>query len=520
MKSNPAWLLIALLLSACGARSSLERWDEPSAAGSGGAGGSPGGGRAGNSSKGGGAPIMGGTFGVGGTFVSGGTFGEGGTGGAVAECSLAVADCASASEAACQGQRKPCAGELLAQFELDSEHGVEVADVATSRDGRVAVVGSFRGSLDIGGRLLESPRQGDQAYPTAAFVAVFDSNGKAEWAYGPPSQPEYQGTALRFAPNGDIVFQAVTYYDREPAALVVRLDKQGKLIWQKSWGAAGHITPTRLGIDNDGRIWLSGFFRGTFDFPGTSLDAGLESSGYLLELNADGEPLSAFGVRQPDWQWSTISGMAVDDEDNVLVVGQSQLAKAQTAVFLEKFSSDGESLYLKTFTGSLDRVGVTVDRMMRPTLFGDFTGSFRNEGVQLDAERGLRNLWLSQYSRDGALIWQQTFKGHVTATSGTSDPFDNIIVAGTGPLVIDGTALASNHAAELGTTQLGYVMKLRPDGNPVWGRAFDGAITGNALATDNAGFIWIASQFQQQVWVDNSTFSTASTAGLLLELSP
>lgn len=518
MTRKPSWFLGLLIVSACGGRTGLlETWDRPSA----GAGGSPAGGRGGSAPQGGNAPIIGGTFGEGGTFATGGALGEGGSGGTPAECALALADCAAPSELACRGQRKACAGALLAQFKLDSGHGVEVTDVARSRDRRVAVAGSFRGELNVGGNIVDSPPEGDQPFPTSAFVASFDTNGKPEWVYAYRGDIEYKATALRFAPNGDIVFQAGTYYDWELAAVVTRLSPLGELKWQRPWGHAGHITPGRLAIDNDGRIWLSGTFRSTFDFPGVSLDAQLESSSYLLELAADGGLLRAFSATPSEWSSSEATGVAVDDEDNVLVVGTGHWKNSDApAAFLEKYSPDGQLVYAKTFTGTVLPTGVTVDRMMRPTLFAHFAGTFGNEATFFEAKGLDHNLWLAQYSREGSLTWQQAFEGNVTSSGGTADPFDNIILAGTGALELDGTPLQSPHAAELGTSELSYLMKLRPDGTRIWVHALGGAIAVNGIATDNDGFIWLGTQFRQQIWVDDSKLSTTDVAGLLLKLSP
>ncbi|HVY25297.1 MAG TPA: hypothetical protein VHB79_02050 [Polyangiaceae bacterium] len=478
MKGKPYWLLGVLTMSACGGRSSLlDGWDQRASADSGG---SSGGARGGTAAKGGAAPVI------------GGTFSEGGS-----------------------------SGDLLAHFQLGSDHEVRVADVATSRDRRVAVTGSFRGKLNVGGHVIDSPPRGNQPLPTAAFVASFDGSGKPEWAYAYPNEPEYQATGLRFAPNGDIVFQAHTFYDREPAAVVGRLDPQGQPLWSTAWGQAGHIQTARVGIDNGGRIWLSGSFRSTLDFGGSALDAGLESSGYLLELSSDGGLLRAFGVKAPDWLSSEVQGMAVDDEDNVLVVGTGRLKKDNQALaFLQKFSSSGDLVYAKTFMGNIIPMGVAVDRRMRTTLFAHFSGSFSNEDTVLGAGPAASTLWLAQYSRDGALTWQQAFKGDVTSSGGSTDPFDNIVVAGIGPLVVDGQVLQSPHAAELGSTDLSFVMKLRPDGSRVWLHALGGSITLNGVATDNDAFIWLGSTFESQVWVDDAKLSTKDTAGLLLELSP
>jgi len=517
MKGKPLWLLGVFVMSACGGRSDLlETWEVPQRGGSGGSSG----GRGGAASKGGSAPITGGTFSEGGTFVTGGTVAEAGTAGA-SECPLAVADCATPSDTSCKRQRKDCVGEILAQFELDSDQDVHVADVATSRDRRVAVAGSFRGKLNVGGHVIDSPPAGDQPFPTAAFVASFDTNGKPEWAYAYSSNTEYEATALRFAPNGEIVFQAHTFYDREPAAVIGRLSPLGQPLWTSAWGQAGHITTGRMGIDNDGRIWLGGSFRSTFDFGGRVFDAGLYSSGYLLELSPDGSLLRSFGVRDQDWLSSEVTGVAVDDEDNVLVVGKGELKNDKKPfAFLQKFSPAGDLVYAKTFEGGIEPTAVAVDRMMRPTLLSHFTGSFSNEGTVFDAGALTNNVWIAQYSREGVLTWQQAFKGNATSTAASTDPFDNIIVAGTGPLVIDGKPLHSDHAADLGTTELSFLMKLRPDGSRVWVHTLDGTVELNGVATDNDAFIWIGSHFFHQIWVDDTQLSTKDTAGLLFELSP
>lgn len=517
-------LTLAAICAGCGSRSGLLapfQSDAPSGGGDGGSALGGQGGQAESAGRGGSFSTAGtfadaGTNGVAGTYMAGGALGSGGEPGT---CLLASADCATPHEPKCLNERPECTGEIATVQRFDSTLGAYVYGVATARDGRVAITGVHLGTTIFGDQVLTSPPSANQPYGQEAFVASFDSQRTLQWIYRHPGPGEAQGRSLAFAPNGDSLMQASSIYDSATASVLVRLSPQGKQAWRQDWGTISHQTPTGLAVDNDDRIWLSGSFDGLLGFPGSSLSA-VEQSGYLLRVDDVGALLGELTLRPPSWRRDHATAVAVDDEDNVLVSGAGDATASTGASYVHKFSADGDALFQKTFGAGLRITTVVVDRLMRVTVLGQYEGTFENEGARF--ESAASSLWLAQYSREGALLWQKSYDGDAVVDAAAVDPFGNIIVVGLASrLAVGPRTLRPGRGAELGFHAFNYALKLRPDGTDVWAQTMDGQLRWAGVASDNRGTIWLAGTFIGRVWLGDVNLGDAPViAGLLVSVKP
>lgn len=307
----------------------------------------------------------------------------------------------------------------------------------------------------------------------------------------------------------------------EPRAATVRFDTTGKLLWNKDWGKLGHVGPIRVGIDNDGRTWLGGSMAGSLGFPGSDLKTDREQSAFVLSLDPLGNPLKGFTAMPKGMMGSEATGMAVDDEDSIILVGKARSEQNESFAFFEKLSSDGTLIYSKLFAGNLRITGVAVDRLMRPVIAAEFSERFTNEGTTFPSV-GATQVWLAQYTREGSLAWQRAYEAAVSgigigAGIVTADPFGNIIVSGTGGLAIGGQPLSSQHMNDLGNADVTWLMKLRPDASHVWTRQLDGTVNVSGIGTDNSGSIWLGGQFLHKIWLGDEPVTGTS---LLVQMSP
>ncbi len=519
---------LAVLLTgiSCGGRSDLlEPFQSETLGGSGyGAGGA--GGRA-FGGKGGSASYAG-TFSTGGKISGGGvpsisgSSGVAGSGeaGEPSVCLLPLADCATPQDRECAGERSACTGSVAWYGRFDSSQGAYVNDVSVGRDRTVAVTGYHVGVTTIGGRELTSPPSSSQAYGQQAFLAAFDAQGATKAVYADTHPGEANGMSVELTSGGDFLLQTNHVYSMTTGASLMRLTAQGQERWREDWGVADHVKVTGLAVDNDDRAWSSGSFDGALGYPGITLDAA-SRSGYALQVDGSGQLLRSFAITPRDWRSSEALAVAVDDEDNVIVVGRGDAVDPALSGFLRKFSPSGEPVFEKPYASSLNVTSVVVDRLMRVTVFGWFLGSFTNEGQLFDSE-GLANPWLAQYSREGALLWQKSYDGDAVVDAAGVDPFGNLLVVGyASRLVVGSRQLSSAHAAELGYPDLGYVLKLRADGTDIWAMAMDGRVRFTAVAANDTGQVFLAGSFFHRVWLNGAPLIGSPTnAGLLVSVMP
>lgn len=421
-----------------------------------------------------------GGFGVAGSpFAGAGFAGMGGT--ANDGCALSVGDCRLMSELECLDTHNVCVGELAQQQEVDTQF-VLIKDFAVSTSGRLAFAGSFRGTLDFGGDSQPLVSSETGATGTDAFVVSFDASGAAQWSYAYSRNASDVATGLRFAPNGDLVLQGRD----DTGVFVERLDVSGNVLWSK-WSANNLAKPGHVGVDNDGRIVLGGNYTGTLSLAGAQLSRGAYSAGYLIKLDGDGDLLWAADTIPAGWLAVDVTGLAVDDEDNIVVVGNGTDDNGHQGAFIQKTTSNADAFVATLLPEGLSLRSVAVDRNMRVVTAGTFSKSVSYGGKFHELSLGsFYDVWVGQYTRAGELAWQKSFPSGTTGATVEAvavDAFGNVVLTGNG-LQLD-TSVPKPRPEKL------YTLKLRPDGSYVWTQSYDVLSVSTVLGIDNRGYIWL-----------------------------
>lgn len=456
---------------------------------------------------------FGGTFGQAGT-PSGGFFNGGvSSGGFTNEgCQLAVGDCRRDSDSECLESREPCEGALTAQGDFGTNYAL-VRDVAISSTGRVAIAGDFVGVLDFGGKSKPLVSVGASASNTDAFVAVFGSLGNADWAYAFSSTGIDTASGVRFTPDGDLVVQGKS----GPMAVVLWLTAQGEDAGLEQSRCVS-CEPGHVAVDNDGNVVLSGSYTGELFHAGAMLSH-TGSAGYLIKQNRNGDRLWAQNVVPDSWTSAVATGLAIDDEDNIVVVGNGEHDTSGGA-FLRKIYANGGERFTQHLQASnaVAFRAVAVDRKMQIIVAGELTGQMSSAGKLYQSSSNVSpDLWWARYDRDGQLAVQQLYSTHgngVSVDAAAVDPFGNVLLAGSaGSLAVAGLTPL--------TTAAFFVLKLRSDSNGVWLRSFNGSAEHAVLATDNQSNAWVGGSFQGKQQLGMAEVDAmGKRRSFLLKLSP
>ncbi|HVY29262.1 MAG TPA: hypothetical protein VHB79_22035 [Polyangiaceae bacterium] len=480
---------LTAVLVACGGRSSLESYPGNSLAGDV-AGGTTGGFRH-NSFGGSGGAGVAGTFGtitagmtaggmaVGGMPIGGMAIGGMSTAGMAGagsdQCQLSTTDCYTADEPECAGVRVKCQGRVLSHGLVWSTNQARVSALATAVDGRVALVGSFLGLLNVDNETLPAVSDGYDG-----FALVFDSEQNLVWSHFFGGSGADSVTGVDFAPGGDVLVQGAD--DTTGSAFVTRLDQQGKAVWTYPLGKAD-VKPGQIGVDNDGDITLVGGFKDEIEYRGNVQGAPGEGS-YVIRLDGEGNMLWGYTGAPPSWKSAAASRLVVDDEDNLVVLGRGAMADGAPAGYVEKVSSVGASLFVRELVASkyLDAGGLAVDRKMQIAIGGVFRGDLKLGDLSSSSQGQVTSdLWLAKLGREGGWEWLNKFAGRSDGMSKVSsiatDPPGNIV-------------MGSSDSDQV------VVSKSRDDGVVVWRQAFAATTPSDVqLAGDNAGNMWLAANF-------------------------
>lgn len=317
--------------------------------------------------------------------------------------------------------------------------GTDASDAATAvavdRWGYVIVVGYTMGDLaeeNLGGH--------------DAFVRKYDPDGEEVWTaqFGTEARDEATGVAVDDLGDiyvvghtmGDLGAENEGSYD----IFVRKYDSGGLWVWTEQFGSAGADTGNAIVVDHDRNVIVAGSDIVPEEPEPT---AGLPWFVRKFRQAADGASVTL------DWTYRTdaaIAGLAVDDNDAIIMVGSHWTPEAESEVFVAKLDVAGNELWVELL-GSGDE--------------SEEDGGVPDTRFPLELWEGLRS-----------------FEDAGTAVA--VGPSGNIFLTGYMGAHNMGTGYRDHRA---------FLMHLAPDGEEVWARLFEEEYStiGNSLAVDMAG---------------------------------
>ncbi len=255
-----------------------------------------------------------------------------------------------------------------------------VFDVAIADNGDIIVAG---GTNSFGDGL------GD------VWVLRLDSNGNIKWqkTFGGSSWDEAYAVAI--ADNGDIIVAGGTNsfgaggYD----VWVLRLDSNGNIKWQKTFGGVRYDWVFDVAIADNGDIIIAGY-TGSFS-------DGLDDDVWVLRLDSNGNIKwqKTFGRIR----WDGAYTVAIADNGDIIVAGYTVLlSTGYDDVWVLRLDPNGNIKWQKTFGGYYDdwTWAVAIADNGDIIIAGD-TKSFGAGG----------NAWVLRLDSNGNIKWQKTFGG-------------------------------------------------------------------------------------------------------------
>jgi len=284
-------------------------------------------------------------------------------------------------------------------------------------------------------------------FVSEALDVVTDANGNS-------IVTGYFSGEIRF---NDSIIQSVS---GNSDIFVAKFNTLGAMTWIKRFGGPQADRGHKLGIDNTGAIYLTGYFAGTMNMGATALTsnggsrdiflAKLTPAGAVTWARSDGGSLR-----------ETPNGLATDSQGNVIITGQ--------------------------FEGNTTIGGVPFTSQTNP-LTG--TASF--------------DIFIAKYTNAGVPVW--TKKGNTKQDDNglavTCDNANNIYVTGQFPDTLNFIGQTINNQVN----NAGYVAKLTPTGDVTWFRKLGAAQTvANAIQLNAAGEIYVTGNFLgTMIIVDNT----------------
>ena len=209
---------------------------------------------------------------------------------------------------------------------------------------------------------------------------------------------------------------------------VVKYNSSGNVVWAKSFGGTNTDECKNIDIDDNGNIYITGYFKNAIEFGSTTLTSAGNEDIFIAKLssaNGEVEWAKRFGNENADYSLD----IATDNNNvyitgvfysNTITFGNSALFNNSDTtvsgdIFIAKLSTaDGEITWAKSFGEEYNDVGsgITVDNsgnsfisgfFYSSTLTFDTTATLTNDG---DAD-----VFITKFDADGEVLWAKSGVG-------------------------------------------------------------------------------------------------------------
>jgi len=316
--------------------------------------------------------------------------------------------------------------------------------VITDAAGDVYLTGHFRGAGTFGATNIVSRGAED------LFLAKLDSSGQWLWTStaGGTNTDEGRGLAIDRDGNcyaagiffGSAVFGTNAVTSRGQTDVVIaKSSAAGEWLWASSFGGAAFDEARGIAATAAGECYVTGFFNGTAEFPGTNL-----------------------------------------------------VSRGGSDIFVAKFGTNGDLLWVQQAGGTNADEGhaVALDAAGNLHLTGGFAVTANIFGIDVSAQGfvGSMDAFFAKLDADGKLIWLQRGTGlnHDSGNAIALDAEGNVYASG---LFVDSASFGSQRLTSTSGQADVFFVKYTRAGNFLWAFQAGGTayMSGNGLGIDSEG---------------------------------
>lgn len=239
--------------------------------------------------------------------------------------------------------------------------------------------------------------------------------------------------------------------------------------WSEAINGSGDVTITDVATDKSMNVFVTGYFKDTITYMGTTLVSNGQEDLFLFKLNPTGTINWAFSGGSPSRD-DRGNGITIDNNDDIILVGRHGGTPGAGAVFgsnsytaglynllMIKFDSNGNLIWVNSHGNSNwnhhEYNDVTTDSLNN--IYA--TGTYQNEDPfdPLQTSVGGKDIIVSKYNSSGSLMWYKKSGGITSGDEGHGidiDKNNNVIVAGGFGGVVDfgGTNILTSSAFLIG----------------------------------------------------------------------
>ena len=314
-----------------------------------------------------------------------------------------------------------------------------------------------------------------------------------------------------YCPNGD--FKGMDKGGGNDV-FVIKLDKSGNQVWKRTFGGSdtdeGYcITAT----SDDGVLITGGTSSNDGDFKGM-YKGGIDV--FVIHLDKDGNVLwkKSFGGSDSDMGYSITTA----SDGSILITGGTssndgdfeEMSKSEEDIFVINLDKRGNLVWKKIFGGSKSEYGNSITAGSDGGVLitggtssndGDFAGMILDVSNDEEIEE-TESTFIVELDKDGNLVWKKCFDG-----SGIYRGYSMATTSDSG-VVISGTTKSEDGDYFMGNDEVSFfVIKLDKDGNELWKEVSGGLhmYSSDIRVTPDDGIVIVGTVAEPIVLVDDNT---------------
>lgn len=342
----------------------------------------------------------------------------------------------------------------------------------------------------------------------ADFITIkYNSDGTEQWInrYNGNSNSMDFVEKLLIDDSGNVIVLGTSYETGNLFDLVlIKYTNAGALQWTRKYNgqASGNDIADDLALDAAGNIVVAA----------NSFGSGTLSDFLIIKYNSDGDTLWSRRYNGPVNGHDNFTSMTIDKNGNIAIAGSSVGSGTSLDFAVLKYSSMGELLWLRRYTGPANS---SPDEPKAVT--HDSAGNIYVTGTSVGQSTSYDYLTV-KYSPSGDLIWDRRYTGQ----------FNNSFDEPTGICTdASGSVLVSGMSDGAGTLSDMVILKYDSAGSLIWNTRYSSASNGfdkpSKMSLDNYGSVVISGTVTGAgTGMDFAVlkFSQLTSAGSNTELNP
>lgn len=371
--------------------------------------------------------------------------------------------------------------------------------VGTDNAGNVYIAGKYEQNANFSGTVV--PCRGNHDI----YLAKYSSSGALTWirtgggytgdyAHCLSIDNSYVYIGGEVEGNGQITFSnssATLQAKGSNDIVIAKYDLNGNLIWVRNDGGIYNEEARGITHDAAGNIYATGFFNTKAVFGSSITITGYgDRDIFIAKYSPNGTPL---WVRKAGSSGKDEGrGIKCDAAGNIYVTGvfkgsasfgsQTVYSNGNSDMFLAKYSSAGDLIWVKTAGGSWDEGGwgLAIDNAGKIFVAGEFNASVNFGGMQLNTT-GSADVFVVRYNSSGSVEWAKKAGGSgVDRARAIATDGSNLFITGQ----FSGTAYFGSTTRNSADESDVFVAALNNSGNFLWATSAGGA----ADAPEDLGF--------------------------------